>query len=196
MARREGSMDPRAVRTRGAFLDAVMELQLEKKTEDITVSAIVDRAGMSRQVFYEHYDGRDAVVAALIERTFAPVIAAYIDEYTNGRGPRAAIEVLVGGMYEHRQLLLNVVGGPVLPSVLALFTTPQQPMLRGAVDSLQGELGDIDEQQKADLGDLLRAGAFRIMVNSVREAENAKDAADRAADVISLLRRALAGEGF
>ena len=41
VARREGSMDPRAIRTRNAFLDAAETLQREKKTEDITVSAIV-----------------------------------------------------------------------------------------------------------------------------------------------------------
>ena len=191
MARREGSMDPRAVRTRGAFLNATRELQLENKTEDITVSAIVKRAGMSRQVFYEHYDGRDAVVGALIEHTFRPVIDAYIKEYIESDSPRAAIDVLVGGMYEERDLLLNVVGGPVLPAVLEAFTTPEQPMLRNAVDSLQERLGKIDQQYQEDLGDLLRAGAFRLMVKSVREAGSAAEAADRVAEVLGILRKAL-----
>lgn len=190
MARREGSMDPRAVRTRGAFLNATRELQLENKTEDITVSAIVKRAGMSRQVFYEHYDGRDAVVGALIEHTFRPVIDAYIKEYIESDSPRAAIDVLVGGMYEERDLLLNVVGGPVLPAVLEVFTTPEQPMLRNAVDSLQERLGKIDQQYQEDLGDLLRAGAFRLMVKSVREAGSAAEAADRVAEVLGILRKA------
>lgn len=190
MARREGSMDPRAVRTRGAFLNATRELQLESKTEDITVSAIVKRAGMSRQVFYEHYDGRDAVVGALIEHTFRPVIDAYIKEYIESDSPRAAIDVLVGGMYEERDLLLNVVGGPVLPAVLEVFTTPEQPMLRNAVDSLQERLGKIDQQYQEDLGDLLRAGAFRLMVKSVREAGSAAEAADRVAEVLGILRKA------
>lgn len=190
MARREGSMDPRAVRTRGAFLNATRELQLENKTEDITVSAIVKRAGMSRQVFYEHYDGRDAVVGALIEHTFRPVIDAYIKEYIESDNPRAAIDVLVGGMYEERDLLLNVVGGPVLPAVLEVFTTPKQPMLRNAVDSLQERLGKIDQQYQEDLGDLLRAGAFRLMVKSVREAGSAAEAADRVAEVLGILRKA------
>ena len=190
MARREGSMDPRAVRTRGAFLNATRELQLENKTEDITVSAIVKRAGMSRQVFYEHYDGRDAVVGALIEHTFRPVIDAYIKEYIESDSPRAAIDVLVGGMYEERDLLLNVVGGPVLPAVLEAFTTPEQPMLRNAVDSLQERLGKIDQQYQEDLGDLLRAGAFRLMVKSVREAGSAAEAADRVAEVLGILRKA------
>lgn len=190
MARREGSMDPRAVRTRGAFLNATRELQLENKTEDITVSAIVKRAGMSRQVFYEHYDGRDAVVGALIEHTFRPVIDAYIKEYIESDNPRAAIDVLVGGMYEERDLLLNVVGGPVLPAVLEVFTTPEQPMLRNAVDSLQERLGKIDQQYQEDLGDLLRAGAFRLMVKSVREAGSAAEAADRVAEVLGILRKA------
>ncbi|MCG7279227.1 TetR/AcrR family transcriptional regulator [Corynebacterium imitans] len=190
MARREGSMDPRAVRTRGAFLNATRELQLENKTEDITVSAIVKRAGMSRQVFYEHYDGRDAVVGALIEHTFRPVIDAYIKEYIESDNPRAAIDVLVGGMYEERDLLLNVVGGPALPAVLEVFTTPEQPMLRNAVDSLQERLGKIDQQYQEDLGDLLRAGAFRLMVKSVREAGSAAEAADRVAEVLGILRKA------
>lgn len=190
MARREGSMDPRAVRTRGAFLNATRELQLENKTEDITVSAIVKRAGMSRQVFYEHYDGRDAVVGALIEHTFRPVIDAYIKEYIESDSPRAAIDVLVGGMYKERDLLLNVVGGPALPAVLGVFTTPEQPMLRNAVDSLQERLGKIDQQYQEDLGDLLRAGAFRLMVKSVREAGSAAEAADRVAEVLGILRKA------
>ena len=159
MARREGSTDPRAVRTRKAFLTATRDLQLEHKTEDITVSAIVKRAGMSRQVFYEHYDGRDAV--------------------------------LVSGMYEERDLLLNVVGGPALPAVLAVFTTPEQPMLRSAVESLQERMGEIDPQHLEDLGDLLRAGAFRLLVKCVRESDSAEEAAARASAVLDVLREAL-----
>lgn len=191
MARREGSTDPRAVRTRKAFLTATRDLQLEHKTEDITVSAIVKRAGMSRQVFYEHYDGRDAVVGAVIERIFAPVIEEYIEEYTHGDGPRTAIAVLVSGMYEERDLLLNVVGGPALPAVLAVFTTPEQPMLRSAVESLQERLGEIDPQHLEDLGDLLRAGAFRLLVKCVRESDSAEEAAARASAALDVLREAL-----
>ena len=62
MARRELSQDPRAVKTRNAIIKTTTELLNEHRVEDITVSQIVNAAGMSRQVFYEHFKDRDAAV--------------------------------------------------------------------------------------------------------------------------------------
>ena len=186
-------MDPRAIRTRNAFLDAAETLQREKKTEDITVSAIVGLAGMSRQVFYEHFDGRDAVVGALMERTIRPLLQEYVKTYESTGDPEQAIEGLVAGMYKERDLLLNVVGGPALTYTLKLFTTPEQPMLRGVVDAILERQGELEPSLLEGVEDFLRAGAFRLLVASVREADSAEDAAKHANSVLGLLRASIVG---
>jgi AcrR family transcriptional regulator len=51
--------DRRVVRTRDVLGDALVELMHEKPFEDITVQHVLDRAGVSRSTFYEHYTGKD-----------------------------------------------------------------------------------------------------------------------------------------
>ena len=51
--------DRRVVHTRDVLGDALVELMHEKRFEDITVQHVLDRAGVSRSTFYEHYTGKN-----------------------------------------------------------------------------------------------------------------------------------------
>ena len=67
MARREASRDPRAVRTHQALVNATVELLADRPARELSVTAIVQQAGVSRQVFYEHFADRASVLAAAAE---------------------------------------------------------------------------------------------------------------------------------
>lgn len=56
----------RVSRAREAILDATRELLGERRLDELQVSEIVERAGISRQTFYLHFDTKYSVIAALI----------------------------------------------------------------------------------------------------------------------------------
>jgi len=51
--------DRRVVRTRDVLGDALVALMQERPFESITVQHVLDRAGVSRSTFYEHYEGKN-----------------------------------------------------------------------------------------------------------------------------------------
>lgn len=51
--------DRRVQRTRDRLGDALVELLVEKPFDDITVQAVLDRAGVSRSTFYSHFKDKN-----------------------------------------------------------------------------------------------------------------------------------------
>lgn len=62
--------DPRALRSRRALGDALVELLHERRFDDITVQAILDRAGVGRATFYAHYRNKQDVLHSGLEHLF------------------------------------------------------------------------------------------------------------------------------
>lgn len=81
MARRETSTDPRAIRTREALVGATIRLLGQQPAHELSVTAIVREAGVSRQVFYEHFMDRDAVVLAAGKAIFEPAYTSFVTDF-------------------------------------------------------------------------------------------------------------------
>ena len=64
---RNYSTDPRSVRARYAFHEALKELLQEKPFNKITVTDISERAGLSRHTFYNHYETKEDLLNNLID---------------------------------------------------------------------------------------------------------------------------------
>ncbi len=62
--------DPRAVRTRDRLGDALIQLLLAKPFDDITVHEVLDRAGVSRSTFYEHYRDKNDLFLSDVDEFF------------------------------------------------------------------------------------------------------------------------------
>ena len=62
--------DRRVRRTRDTLGDAIVELIREKPFDDITVQEILDRAGVGRSTFYEHYRDKDDLFLSDVEEFF------------------------------------------------------------------------------------------------------------------------------
>jgi AcrR family transcriptional regulator len=71
MAARINSVDPRAERVRGKLREAAFALAHEEPVDRLTVGDIVDRAEVSRQVFYRHFHDRDDAIAYAFTVAFA-----------------------------------------------------------------------------------------------------------------------------
>ncbi len=63
--------DSRAVRTRDRLGDALIALLLAKPFDDITVQEVLDRAGVSRSTFYEHYRDKNDLLLSDVDDFFA-----------------------------------------------------------------------------------------------------------------------------
>jgi len=77
MAARTHSADPRAERVRTLLRDAAFALAHEGPVDEITVGDLVARAGVSRQVFYQHFKDRDDFLAIFADLSLLPTTQAF-----------------------------------------------------------------------------------------------------------------------
>src|SRR3954452_44151 len=121
MAARTNSVDPRAERVRSRLRDAAFALAHEGAVDRLTVGDIVDRAEVSRQVFYRHFHDRDDAIAYAFTQAFAAANADIVGD------PRARITALFGFAAEHRAMSPTVVPSPATLRVVAAFRAELTP---------------------------------------------------------------------
>ncbi|MCR2784837.1 MULTISPECIES: TetR/AcrR family transcriptional regulator [unclassified Microbacterium] len=66
-------MDPRVARTRASLQDALVELARERSLDATTIGDIVQRAGVNRSSFYQHYPDKETLLADALERALDEV---------------------------------------------------------------------------------------------------------------------------
>lgn len=64
------TQDKRVQRTRQALLGAFFGLVLERRYGEIKVADIVERAGVGRSTFYEHFSSKDGILASSLAGPF------------------------------------------------------------------------------------------------------------------------------
>lgn len=121
MAARTHSADPRAERVRTLLHEAAFALAHEYPVDELTVATIVGRAGVSRQVFYQHFRDRDDAVAAAFSVAFGAATADI------GEDPRVRIMRLFDFAGEHRAMYRNVVPSSVTQRVVSAFRAELAP---------------------------------------------------------------------
>lgn len=121
MAARTHSADPRAERVRTLLHEAAFALAHERPVDELTVAVIVGRAGVSRQVFYQHFRDRDDAVAAAFSVAFGQACA------DNGGDARVRIMRLFDFAGEHRAMYRNVVPSSVTQRVVSAFRAELAP---------------------------------------------------------------------
>ncbi|MEV7041796.1 helix-turn-helix domain-containing protein [Amycolatopsis sp. NPDC051061] len=100
---RTGSADPRAARVRDQLRRAAFDLIEERRVERISVSDITQRAGVSRQVFYQHFRDRDDAVAQAVAASFRELAPD-----AEAEDPRAVIHRLCDFAARHADLYRNL----------------------------------------------------------------------------------------
>lgn len=121
MAARTHSADPRAERVRTLLHEAAFALAHEHPVDELTVAVIVGRAGVSRQVFYQHFRDRDDAVAAAFSVAFGQATADI------GGDARVRIMRLFDFAGEHREMYRNVVPSSVTQRVVSAFRAELAP---------------------------------------------------------------------
>lgn len=185
MARREASTDPRAVRTRRALVDATVELLADHPARELSVTAIVKRAGVSRQVFYEHFADRGSVLFAAAESILGPIYADFVREFEPRRGYAEQVAGLIRSMNERgaevRSLMDSSTQGKATSYLLGLLTDAIRP-------DLQAHLEAAGEEAVADTARFLAAGTQALLVCGFAEGAEPEEVGRRMEEV----RRTLA----
>lgn len=181
MARRANSSDPRAQRTRRALLDASIGLARERRVEQISIAQIVERAGTSRQAFYEHFDDRDDAIVGAIGETTGRRLAELMAELEPGaRGPRTFTPLLTL-LTEERVLYENLHMGPVQDRAMEVARAALWPPCERFAHALLARSGE--EPTAAEVADVTRfiaGGALATLTAWVHEEADLGRAAARA----------------
>jgi AcrR family transcriptional regulator len=118
------SLEQRQAQRRTQLIAAAVEIWCEKGWSGVTMRGVCARAGLSDRYFYEHFDDRDALLAAVWNHARDNVIALLLEAFRSGGRPaptsqlREAISKLVHSLADApngAQLLFSPnLGTPVL----------------------------------------------------------------------------------
>lgn len=73
--------NPMAIRSKNALSSALLKLMMYKKFNDISISDITERAGLSRQTFYTNFQKKEDILIYLIHGLFL----RYYDRITSSK---------------------------------------------------------------------------------------------------------------
>ena len=139
-----------------------------RPVDEITVGDLVARAGVSRQVFYQHFRDRDDAVATAFAHEFAAATSDIDGD------PRSRILALFAFAAEHRAMYRNVVPSAVTQPVVAAFRQALLP----ACDEIAaqgmpvvGAIADLDP----DAVSRFLVGGFQEVLRSWMEDADATD---------------------
>jgi AcrR family transcriptional regulator len=155
MANRTHSADPRAERVRALLRDAAFAMAHERPVDQITVGDLVARAGVSRQVFYQHFTDRDDAVATAVTAAFAEATGDISGD------PRTRILRVFDAAAEHRAVYRNVVPSAVTQRVVAAF---RAELLPACEDMARAALPVV-----ASIADLENDSVSRFLVGGLQE---------------------------
>lgn len=146
MAAEDVRAQPSATRQR--IIDAAAELYLEHGVAGTTLSAVANRAGVSRPTVYKHVGDGQQLAAIVIEGE----IDHFFDRLAEVLASQATVrDRLVEGLvfaveYAREHALLQRLLLLEPHAVLTTFTTQAEPLLRRAIDLLEPELARAVEQ--------------------------------------------------
>lgn len=85
------STDPRVLRSRRMFMQALLRLLSQKEFDDISIQEIADEATLNRATFYLHYPDKNALLQAMTAARFCELIARRGLSFLNCDGALRAI---------------------------------------------------------------------------------------------------------
>lgn len=116
-------LDPRVVRTRQMFRDALVSLIAEKGFDAITVQDIADRATLNRATFYLHYQDKHDLLVKSLHDAIDELIADISTLNENGQlvfeGPERPIKRVFEHVTQHARFYQVMMGAEGVPAFIA-----------------------------------------------------------------------------
>ena len=114
MGQAPNDLDPRRRRTRDALQSAFTVLAQQRRYHEIRIDDILQAAGVSRSTFYEHFAGKDALLAASMDDALA-----LLATLPAGRGSEQHVAALLAHFWDKRALARSLFQGTALRVIRA-----------------------------------------------------------------------------
>ncbi|OFT59408.1 hypothetical protein HMPREF3151_01075 [Corynebacterium sp. HMSC05H05] len=187
--RRSDSTDPRALRTRKALVDAVLRLLNDHEVSDLNVSQIVKEAGVSRQVFYQHFADRDALILAAAADWVMDAYEHFADRFSIDKNFEASVVELASVVDGKNEAAVRLIDSPVHTVLDNEVQRVMQDTMREQLLPRAKQWGDADAELVADMSRVYVAGIQRLIEQCVREGCTAEEIGRRAEAVRRVLIR-------
>ena len=99
--------DPRKLRTRADLLQAFFGLVLDRRYHEIGIADVLAASGVAKSTFYEHFAGKDALLAASLERPLV-VLAGLVD----GTSSAGDVERILQHFHDNGTVARSLLKGP------------------------------------------------------------------------------------
>lgn len=187
--RRSDSTDPRALRTRNALVQAVLRLLNDYEVADLNVSQIVKEAGVSRQVFYQHFADRDALILAAAADWVLDAYERFAERFKIDQNFEASVVELASVVDGKNEAAVRLIDSPVHTALDNEVQRVMQDTMREQLLPRAKEWGDADAELVADMSRVYVAGMQRLIEQCVREGCTAEEIGRRAEAVRRVLIR-------
>lgn len=187
--RRSDSTDPRALRTRNALVQAVLRLLNDYEVADLNVSQIVKEAGVSRQVFYQHFADRDALILATAADWVLAAYERFAERFEIDQNFEASVVELVSVVEGKNEAAVRLIDSPVHTVLDNEVQRVMQDTMREQLLPRAQEWEAADDQLIADMSRVYVAGIQRLIEQCVREGCTAEEIGRRAEAVRRVLIR-------
>lgn len=187
--RRSDSTDPRALRTRKALVDAVLRLLNDHEVADLNVSQIVKEAGVSRQVFYQHFADRDALILAAAADWVLDAYERFAERFEIDQNFEASVVELASVVDGKNEAAVRLIDSPVHTVLDNEVQRVMQDTMREQLLPRAKQWGDADAKLVADMSRVYVAGIQRLIEQCVREGCTAEEIGRRAEAVRRVLIR-------
>lgn len=187
------SPSPRATRTRAALIDAGLQILADRPIDAVAVDHIVDRAGVAKGSFFNHFEDKQAFAAAVADEIRAD-LEAKVMAANNGlsdpfarlaRGMRIAAEFALD---ERRRTLVMLRSSDHLTGV-------RHPLNQGvSADIAAAKASGITRAELADWGVLYWLGLCQVLMADI--AGRAPERGEAADALAAMLACGLAGLGL
>ncbi len=190
LALRSESTDPRAIRTRNALVTAAIEFLRKYPANKMSVSQIVKDAGVSRQVFYQHFPDLNALIYTAGTVVLGGAYERFGANFHKADDFEEAIKMLTTNLSPDYSVIMNLVDSPVHAQLDNFIFEIMLPTLRDELQLYMEGLGyEHSEESLELLARFFIAGGQQILENGVRAGAREEELARDISKIAEILLR-------
>ena len=169
--------------SRERILDAATEIAAERGYEGTSIGLVSKKCGLPASSIYWHFENKDDLIAAVIERSFASWLSAWQIPIEG-----AAEERFVGVAVETAKALLDSPDFIRLGLMLALERRPEEPRARTTFLQVRGEaFQQLKDNVRAVMPDLTDADVRQLATYAMAGADGLFIAKEIDGDTVDLV---------
>ena len=169
--------------SRERILDAATEIAAERGYEGASIALVSAKCGLPASSIYWHFNDKDDLIAAVIERSFADWLKAW--EVPDGG---AARDRLVGLAMQIAKALMDSPDFIRLGLMLALERRPVEPRARAMFLQARAQTyGDLAETMRGFMPELTEAQVHQLVTYAIAGADGLFIAKELGGDAVDLL---------